>query len=316
MSRAVSAPTWRMLSATSSRRSGRCLLASICAKRLSSVFSPMPLRASSSSRRSVQGVDVGDAADEAELREAGRELLAEALDVHRAARGEVLDGARDARRAAQVRAAGARSVRDDGRLADRAALRRLERAQLVLAALAGGEDGADDLRDHLARSLHDHVVADQQALRLHLLRVVQRRHAHARPADHHRLEDRERRQRARAADRDLDVAQPRHRLLGRELVRRRPARLPPDNPELPLLADVVDLHDHAVDGVRQLVAASHPRFAERDGVVDALEAPCVRVSREAGRAQPFEGAPTGSRAARRPRSSRAGTRTAGGGAAP
>ena len=168
----------------------------------------------------------------------------------------------------------------------RTLLRHLEPGEFGSAALAARKHGPDDLRDHLARALHDHVVADAHVLGGDLVGVVQRRDAYTRPTDDDRLKDGKRREHARPADRDVDVEQSRHGLLGRELERRRPARLAADDAELALQAHVVDLHHHAVDGVGQLVAAAHPRLAERRGRLDVLEPLDIRAGGEPGVAHP------------------------------
>ena len=71
------------------------------------------------------------------------------------------------------------------------------------------EHDADDLRDDVAGALHDHGVADADVLARDLVLVVQRRVRHDDAADGHRLELGDRRQRAGAADLDVDVAQDR-----------------------------------------------------------------------------------------------------------
>ena len=83
---------------------------------------------------------------------------------------------------------------------------------------------AEHLRDHVAGALDRHGVADAHVEPRDLVGVVQRRVLHHHAADRDRLELRDRRERAGAPDLDLDVAHHRRRLLGRELVRDRPAR--------------------------------------------------------------------------------------------
>jgi hypothetical protein len=84
---------------------------------------------------------------------------------------------------------------------------------------------ADHLRDHLARALDLHAVADPQVLVGDEREVVQRRQLHRRAADLHRLQHGERVDRAGAADVHLDVEQRRLGDVGRELARHRPTRL-------------------------------------------------------------------------------------------
>ena len=136
-----------------------------------------------------------------------------------------------------------------------AALRALLR-ELPAAACRGGRlasTGPDDLGDHVAGAAHDHGVAGPHVLARDVVLVVQRRHADVGAADEHRLEHRERRRAAGAADAHHDVAQDRGLLLGRELVGDRPARRARREAHLRALAEVVDLHDHAVDLVAERV---------------------------------------------------------------
>lgn len=80
-----------------------------------------------------------------------------------------------------------------------------------------------------------------------LVLVVQGRVGHRHAADENRLQAGDRRQRAGAADEDLDVEKRRLGLLGRVLVRHRPARLARDEAEALLQRQVIDLIDDAVD---------------------------------------------------------------------
>ena len=82
---------------------------------------------------------------------------------------------------------------------------------------------ADDLRmTSPARWTKRRPRAD--ALAVDVLLVVKRRPRHGDAADLHRLDDRPRIERARPADADADLEQPRHRGHRRPLVRARPAR--------------------------------------------------------------------------------------------
>ena len=108
-------------------------------------------------------VDVADVAHEARLDERRRELVADPFDVHRAARGEVAQPLDQLRRTRRVGAARHRFAFGmvDGGAADRTAVRQRVDRQLLLAQL---EHRADDARDHVARSEHDDVVADEQGV--------------------------------------------------------------------------------------------------------------------------------------------------------
>ena len=69
------------------------------------------------------------------------------------------------------------------------------------------EHDADDLRDDVAGALHDHRVADADVLARDLVLVVQRGVGDDDAADRDRLQLGDRRQRAGAADLDLDVVE-------------------------------------------------------------------------------------------------------------
>ena len=111
------------------------------------------------------------------------------------------------------------------------------------------EHDLDHLRDDVAGALDRHRVADPHVEPLDLVLVVQRRVLHHHAADRDRLELGDRRQRAGAADLDLDVAHDGRRLLGGELVRDRPARAARHEAEPLLPVEAVDLVDDAVDVV-------------------------------------------------------------------
>src|SRR5205085_3348857 len=128
----------------------------------------------------------------------------DALDVGRRLH-PVDQGFEPARRTRAARAAVHRLTfrLDDARTAERALLRHLERlrAGLVLAR------GADDLRDHVTRTLDDHDVALADVLAVDVLLVVQRRARDGDATDLDRLEHRPGIERARAADADEDLVQ-------------------------------------------------------------------------------------------------------------
>ncbi len=140
--------------------------------------------------------------DQVALEQLGGRPLAEVLDVHRAAPGEVNDARQDLRRAVQVRAAGDRLAlgADDRRCRRRGSRVGMTKARSLPVAQAG--DRRDDLGDHLAGAAHDDGVADEHALADDLVGVVQRRHRDRDAADAHRLEDGEGRDGAGAARRE------------------------------------------------------------------------------------------------------------------
>ena len=128
-------------------------------------------------------------------------LLAEALDVHGAAGGEVEDGADGPRRADDVDAEGVGLGFEahEGLAAHRA--RRWEAPPLQpLGPL--GEDGPDDLGDDVARPPDDDEVAGTDVLRPHLVLVVQGGALDGHAADEHRVEHGERRRSTGAPDGD------------------------------------------------------------------------------------------------------------------
>ena len=97
-------PTWRMPSAVRRLARGRSLESSIAATRFVAESSPKPSRPMRS--RHLEPVAVGRVGQQAGLDELGDALLAEALDVHGAARGEVDDPLHTLRGAVGVDAVG------------------------------------------------------------------------------------------------------------------------------------------------------------------------------------------------------------------
>ena len=142
------------------------------------------------------------------LGERGGGHLAEPLDVERAARADVLDPAAHLRGArARVRAAQV-DVALLGRSERRAALGAVRRHdERPLGAVAQLDHRAEHLGDDVAGLAQHDGVADQHALGLDDVLVVQRRLAHHAARDARRLHHRERRRAAGATDRDHDVEQ-------------------------------------------------------------------------------------------------------------
>ena len=140
----------------------------------------------------------------------------------------------------------------------------------------------EDLRDDVTGALDDHSVAladvpslaDQLAgipNAADVVLVVQRGVGDDDAADGDRLQPRHRRHGARAADLDLDLLQHGGRLLGRELVRRRPARRARAEAEALLQVEPVDLVDDAVDVVGQ----RRPHRFDRPVVAEHLVERCA-----------------------------------------
>src|SRR3954452_4634671 len=121
----------------------------------------------------------------------------------------------------------------DAGTAERALPRHLERlrAGLVLACRT------DDLRDDVARALHDDDVAFADVLAVDVLLIVQRRARHGDAADLDGLEQRPGIERAGAADTDQDLVQARRRRHRRPLEGARPARTLVQRAEAALLLE-------------------------------------------------------------------------------
>ncbi len=168
----------------------------------------------------------------------------------------------------------------------------------------------DHLGNDVAGAADDHGVAGPDVFARDVVLVVQRRHPDVRAADEDGLEDGEGRRPPGAADADLDVAQERGLLLGRELVRDRPPRRPRRVPHLRALAEVVDLGDDTVDLVAERVPVRLDALAEREHRVEVVERLDLLVHREAERLHPRRVSRCGSAGAARPPERRAGRRRA------
>ena len=128
-----------------------------------------------------------------------------------------------------------------------------------------------------------HRVADAHIEPRDLAGIVQRRVLHHDAADCDRLELGDRRQRAGAADLDLDILDDGGRLLGRKFVRDRPARRARHEAEPLLPVESVDFVDDAVDVV---VEAGAPRLdlaVELQQLLDRAAHLGQRVGLEAAR---------------------------------
>ena len=138
------------------------------------------------------------------------------------------------------------------RAADRADVR-----ELIGLAVLGPllQANFEDLRNDVARPLHDDGVADADVLPRDLVLVVERGVRNDDAADGHRFQPRNGRQRAGAPDVDFNGEHRGRRALGGELVRGRPAGAARDEAEPLLQGEVVDLVDDAVDVVAEIGAA-------------------------------------------------------------
>ena len=97
------------------------------------------------------------------------------------------------------------------------------------------------LRDHVTGTLDHHRIADAHAEALDLVGVVQRGVLHDDTANGDRLELGDRRERAGAADLNLDRLDDGRRLLGGKFVRDRPTRVARDEAEPLLPIQPIDL---------------------------------------------------------------------------
>jgi hypothetical protein len=135
--------------------------------------------------------------------------------------------------------------------AARRAVRRIDVLALVTGAQVG--DRSEDLGNHVARLAQDYHVADEHALALDLVRVVQSGPVDRGPADLDRLHHGERSNPAGPPHVDLDVEQPGGDLFRRVLEGDGPPRCPAGRAELALQCDLVHLDHDAVDLVRRIV---------------------------------------------------------------
>jgi hypothetical protein len=157
----------------------------------------------------------------------------------------------------------------------------------------------DDLRDDVAGALDHDGVADPDvaALAQHfalvadaldVILVVQRDVLHDHAADADRLELADRRERAGAADLDLDVAQHGHGALGREFMRDAPARRARDEAEPLLPVDAIDLVDDAVDVVVEFARCSSIFLVEGEQLLDGVTQLGQRIGFEAAALEPVD----------------------------
>ena len=216
------------------------------------------------------------------------ELVAEALDVHRPAAGEVPQRLLALGPAGEpAGAAGDRLALDAARppsctpgsaSAARPGASRLDSSGRCF------EHDAHHLGNHIARAAHDHRVADAHVLAMHLVDVVQSDVADRHAADEHRLQPRDRRQRPGAPDLKLDAANDGGRLLRGKLVRDRPARRARHEAQPLLVRAAIELVDDAVDLVRRASCAARPC---RDSNSSSPRRRCTeRASGQIGRPQP------------------------------
>src|SRR3954447_667991 len=175
----------------------------------------------------------------------------------------------------------------DAGAAERALLRHLERLRAGLV-LAGR---TDDLRDDVARALHDDHVAFADVLAVDVLLVVQGRARHGDAADLDRLQQRPGIECARAADANEDPVQARRRRHRRPFERARPAWTLVQRTESALLLERVHLDHDAVDLVVELDALLLPVRARTRDRLDRVVQLRERIRAEAVLAQPLQRVP-------------------------
>ena len=198
------------------------------------------------------------------------DLLAQPLDVERAADDEMPQPLEALRRADQP--AGAADV-DLAFLGDRlaAAFGAMVGEDVRLARLVAGEV-LDHLRDDVAGALDADAVADAQAQPRDLVAIVERDVGDDHPADADRLQPPDRRQLAGAADLDVDRLERRLGFLGGEFVREPPARRAADLAKPLLPVEPPDLVNDAVDVERQVGARLLDRAIMGERFLDGLAA--------------------------------------------
>ena len=221
-------------------------------------------------------------------------LVAEPVDVEGAARHEVLemlDGlirAGELAGAMQARALGAAG--DD--LAHHVGVQRTRALFRKLVRLGAARplvfDDAEHLRNDIAGALDRHRVADAHIEPRDLLGIVQGGVLHHDAADRHRLELGDRRQEAGAADLDFDIPDDGRRLLRREFVRDRPARIARDKAEPFLPVETVDFVDDAVDIVIEAGAPRLDLAVEFQQRIERAAHFGQRIGLEAAGLEPFD----------------------------
>ena len=239
-------------------------------------------------------------------------LLAEAVDVEGAARGEqfqVLDllvGTGElagAAGASALLAGGGLLAHHVGVQRARTFLRKMKGLR-VLRPLV--DHHVHHLRNDVAGALDDDGVADPDiaalaqllavaADALDVILVVQRDVLHDDAADADRLELADRRERAGAPDLDFDIPEHGHGALGREFVRDRPARRARHEAEALLPVDPVDLVDDAVDVVVEPGALLLDLAMKRDQLLDRVAELGQRIGLEAAALEPADHAGLGVR---------------------
>jgi hypothetical protein len=214
-------------------------------------------------RGQPQPVQVGQRANHVGIHQLVHQLVAQALNVHGAARGKVQDGflaLRGAEQAAGAAVVGLAFFAHHVTAAHGAGLGHLEVGHV---AGAVARYHTHHFRNHIARAAHDDRVAHAHALLADLEQVVQRGVGDRDAAHKHGRKPRHRRDLARAAHLHIDAIDARGHFLRRVFVRYGPARLAGLEAQVTLQLQRVDLVNHAVDVIRQRIAAGADLLVKR-----------------------------------------------------
>ena len=142
--------------------------------------------------------------------------------------------------------------------------------ELTFGAVAQGDHGGDDFGNHVACLAQHHGVADEHALSLDHVLVVQGGPLHGRARDKHGLHDAVGGHAAGASHVHADVQQLGVHLFGRVLVRHGPARHARGVAQLRLGCEIVDLDDDAVNLVHEGVALLAVAVDEVEDALDRI----------------------------------------------
>ena len=164
-------------------------------------------------------------------------------------------------------------------------------AEGLLRAGAALFHGPDHVGNHFAGALDPDVVSDAEVFALDIVLVMEGRLAHGYSAYLHRLQNGVGIEATRASHVDSDVQQAGDHALRGEFVGDGPARLPPDEPQVALVVEVVDLHDDAIGLVVLASSFFHPSVVVGGNTVQRVEAFDLRVYPEAEFAQPLHRLP-------------------------
>ena len=210
-------------------------------------------------------IDVAGVGQQAGFDELDDTLLTQPLDVERAPRREVDDALDPLGGTVDVRAEGVALAgkTHERSTAARALLREVPRTRPLGPVR---QHRPDHLGDDVARLAHHHGVTGTDVFQADLVLVVQGGEPDGRSSHEHRLEHGERRGPAGPPDRHHDAQQLGGPFLGRELEGDGPTRRPRCRPQPALQFQVVDLDDHTVDLVVEVVSVLFPVPAEGLGI--------------------------------------------------